>query len=110
MLNASRLTTILAFAAIAALVSCVPPEGTGEGTKKTTPDPDVNKPPPPPQPKDIALDGFEEQKLEGEFVAPKFMGKPPFLGVPVKTKITLKKQRKKLARAKPANHTVEHHR
>ena len=99
MLKASRPTTILAFAAIAALVSCVPPEGTTEGNKNPTP-PEKTEPPAP-QPKDIALDGFEAAKIEGEFFAPGFMGKPPFLGVPVKDpKLTLKKQRKILAKSR----------
>lgn len=102
MLNASRLTTILALAAIAALVSCVPPEGTTDGTKNPTPPDVTEKKPAAPQPKDIALDGFEEQKIEGELFSPKFMGKPPFFGVPMKKKTTIKKQRKVLARAKPA--------
>lgn len=101
MQNASRLTTILALAAIAALVSCVPPEGTTEGTENPKgPDQTAEKKPAAPQPKDIALDGFDEAKLEGEFFAPKFMGTPPFFGAPVKGKITLKKQRKALKRVR----------
>lgn len=63
--------------------------------------PDANSLPAASQGPNVILDRFEKELLEGELFSPNLMSNPPFCDVPIKKNITLKDQRKALARAKP---------
>lgn len=103
MLNARRLTTLIALMTLAALGACTPVEETPTGPKPPTDEPKVTAP----VSEDITLTGFDPAVIKGMVYRPEGLGKPNVVRVSAKKPTTLAKQRKKWASAKGAAKATE---